>query len=330
MAMADNNHQLFNDNDGGDDEIFVYTGGDQEVPRDVKRVRIAENIDTIPRLVFSQCQQLIEVKGHKKMKKIEEGAFNNCPSLRRVTNMTGVIEIEKFAFYFCQALSDVDFDKLEIIGYRAFDHCYSLRSVNMGSVRRVGECAFLSCHALTDAVFGEKLERTEEHIFNGCYSLRSITIPLKDGLIGEDAFIYCNDLSRVDALDGPIHKTISSLHLKMWRNEMLEEINRINQTLPNIGATKKTQAIQEWIARVLSRMVHYTTEHRILLKETAALLELALWKANLHENMADDAADAQEGVRVTRGHKKRKRKDRCITSGASVVIKNVLPFLALE
>jgi hypothetical protein len=56
------------------------------------------------------------------------------------------------------------------------------------------------------------------------------------------------------------------------------------------------------------------------------LLELALWKANLH----DDVAAAQDGVRVTRGRVKRARKDRCITSGASIVIKNVLPFLALE
>jgi len=47
--MADN--RLLNDNDdngvGGGDDIFVYTGGDQQVPRDVERVRVAENVDTI-------------------------------------------------------------------------------------------------------------------------------------------------------------------------------------------------------------------------------------------------------------------------------------------
>jgi hypothetical protein len=67
----------------------------------------------------------------------------------------------------------------------------------------------------------------------------------------------------------------------------------------------------------------------MLLKEAMTLLELALWKANLHDEAANDA-DAQEGVRVTSGQRKRARKDRCITSGASIVIKNVLPFLALE
>ncbi len=153
LLMADN-HQFLG-NDVGDDDIFVYTGGGQEVPRDVKRVRIAENVDTILAWTFFHCTQLIEVEGHNRIKKIEREAFYYCVSLRRVSKMTGVIEICGYAFYFCQALSDVDFDKLEIIRCRAFDHCSSLRSINISYVRRVEECAFLSCFALTDVVFGE-------------------------------------------------------------------------------------------------------------------------------------------------------------------------------
>jgi len=64
------------------------------------------------------------------------------------------------------------------------------------------------------------------------------------------------------------------------------------------------------------------------LKETITLLELALWKANLDENSG--GLLEQEGVRTTRGQRKRARKERCVTSGASIVIKNVLPFLQLE
>jgi hypothetical protein len=81
--------------------------------------------------------------------------------------------------------------------------------------------------------------------------------------------------------------------------------------------------------RVLDRIEYYKYEHYTLLKEFTTLLELALWKANLDENVVEDAA-AREAVRLTRGHLKRARKGRCITSGASVVIKNVLPFLKLE
>ena len=324
--MADN--QLLNGVGGGDD-IFVYTGGEQEVPRDVKRVRIAEDVDTIPAGTFRDCAQLIEVEGHNKLKKIERGAFHRCIRLRRVSKMECVTEIEKYAFSICHALSELDFDKLEIIGYNAFALCISLRSIDMPSIRRVGNGAFVRCPALTDAVFGKDLERIEGGAFNRS-SLRRIAIPLKDNLIiYYGAFACCENLSKVDTVVGGIHKTISSLHLKPWRNEMKDEIDRINQTLPN--TLQKAAAIQRWIARVLDRMEHYKSEHQTLLKEAMTLLELALWKANLRENDANDTAASQEGgTRMTRGQRKRKRKGRCITSGASIVIKNVLPFLALE
>ena len=67
--MADN--QLLEEVDVGGDDIFVYTGGRQRLPFpfDVKRVRIAENVDTIPAMTFELCAQLIEVEGHGGVKK---------------------------------------------------------------------------------------------------------------------------------------------------------------------------------------------------------------------------------------------------------------------
>jgi hypothetical protein len=108
----------------------VYTGGGQRVPRDVKRVGISENIDTIPARAFQGCTQLIEVEGHNRLRKVEQFAFNKCPRLRRVTKMTGLIEIEDYAFCGCRAVSELEFDKLEIIGGYAFFWCSSLRSIH--------------------------------------------------------------------------------------------------------------------------------------------------------------------------------------------------------
>ena len=78
---------------------------------------------------------------------------------------------------------------------------------------------------------------------------------------------------------------------------------------------------------VTRRLNHYKDEHKALLKEAATLLELALWKANLDHNEGGQLD--REGVRTTRGSRKRARKEICVTSGASIVIKNVLPFLQL-
>ncbi len=313
---------LLNDDDD-DSDIFVYTGG--RAPRDVRRVRIAENVDTIPQQAFYECGQLIEVEGHYRIKKIEKYAFNCCYSLRRLTKMGGVTEIGHRAFYGCDALSDLDFDKLEIIGDGAFIRCISLKSINLPSVRRVEHGAFFNCTGLTDARFGEDLEGIEGGAFYECTSLRCIAIPLKDSLIVEDsAFNVCGNLSRVDLVGGT-YKAISFLQLESWRNEMNEEIDRINQTLPDTYTVEKAAAIQRWIRSVLDKMEHYKAEHQELLKDAMTLLELALWKANLDENNVD-----LEGVRVTRRQVKRARKERCITSGAGIIIKNVLPFLELD
>ncbi len=109
---------------------------------------------------------------------------------------------------------------------------------------------------------------------------------------------------------------------------MNDEINRINQTLPGTRSAEKTPSIGQWLDGVLHRIEHYKAEHQILLKEAMTLLELALWKANLDET--ESGVPSREGVRVTRGQVKRARKERCITSGAGIIIKNVLPFLELD
>ena len=74
---------------------------------------------------------------------------------------------------------------------------------------------------------------------------------------------------------------------------------------------------------VIDRMEHYKVEHKLLLKEALTILELALWKANLDENDVNESE-------LTMFQRKRARQECRITSGASIVIKNVLPFLQVD
>ena len=140
-------------------------------------------------------------------------------------------------------------------------------------------------------------------------------------------FNDCPKLTTVDLIGG-IHHTVASLHLESWRSEMNNEIDRINQVLPTftpLHKTHKTGEIQRWIRSTFRQLDHYKAEHHQMLKEATTLLELALWKANLDDNGGGE----REGVRTTRGSRKRARKEISVTSGASIVIKNVLPFLQL-
>ena len=113
---------------------------------------------------------------------------------------------------------------------------------------------------------------------------------------------------------------------------MNEEIDRINETLPNVRAREKTEAILLWIRSILRRFEHYKAEHRQMVKVAMTLLELALWKAKLDDfTIEDDKCSAEEKTA-----KKAKIDDECarrearITSGADIIIKNVLPYLKME
>ena len=111
---------------------------------------------------------------------------------------------------------------------------------------------------------------------------------------------------------------------------MQGEIDSINQTLPNMRANEKTEAIQQWIIRALGKMEHYKNKHQTLLKEAMALLELALWKAKLLDEGEEEKNCVDVVAKKAKIDAEATRKEHRITCGANIVIKNVLPFLALE
>ncbi len=112
---------------------------------------------------------------------------------------------------------------------------------------------------------------------------------------------------------------------------MKEEMDRINQTLPDTQSAAKGAAINQWIESVLRRMEHYKTEHQLLVKEAMTLLELALWKAKLlDEEGRKFEAEEKISQKAKIIDKESARKEYRVICGANIVIKNVLPFLALE
>ena len=310
------------------------------IPLDATRLVV--DMQCIPPTAFAGHPQIVEVICHDRVEKIEEGAFADCPNLRRVV-MPGVKIVERAAFI-CSALEDVECGKLEIIGEFAFGACKSLRSINLPSARIVEEYAFTQCDALTGVIFSSNLDRIDRIAFSKCFSLERITIPLKDGIITADDNVFrgCDNLNQVHLVEGEVHATIASFDSEEWRDDMNREIDSINQILPNASAgnydaeeeewigIEKAQVIRRWIRSVIDKMNHYKAEHQRLLNEAATLLELAMWKANLDDNNGGRTMSMREGVRTTRGSVKRARRELCVTSGASIVIKNVLPFLELK
>jgi len=112
---------------------------------------------------------------------------------------------------------------------------------------------------------------------------------------------------------------------------MRRDINQINRTLPRIPSAQKTAVIKWWLQAVRSRFEHYKAEHIKVLKEATVLLELALWKAKLDDDDNKGGGDSLEApTKKVKINVECTRNERRVTSGANIVIKNVLPFLALK
>ena len=117
---------------------------------------------------------------------------------------------------------------------------------------------------------------------------------------------------------------------------MVEEIQRINQILPSNDRDEKCSEIVEWIRSVISKIDHYKAEHRALLREATTLLELVLWKTKLADFTDDDdkkcsvVSVAENTVKKAKIDIEEAKNEARITSGADIIIKNVLPYLKME
>jgi hypothetical protein len=315
-----------------DGDIFLYRGG--RAPLHVTHVRIDESVDVIEEFAFENCHHLVHVETHGGIRRIGDMAFINCYSLRRI-NLKSVVEIGESAFFECENLESVEFgDKLETIERYAFEGRISIKYLKLPSVITIDMQAFCNCKALTDIELSGRLETIETRAFAGCDRLERIAIPLKRGLFVFDDLFFrynqfdnCYRLRTVDLVGGAHTKTVASLHMQCWRNEMQEEINRINQVLPDTLTRHKTDEIRQWMDSVNDKMDHYKAEHCRYVKEGITLLELSLWKAKLDEK-GDNCAEGR--TKKAKIDPDSARKERRITCGADIVIKNVLPFLKLK
>eukprot|EP00985_Skeletonema_marinoi_P018433 scaffold10302_cov80-Skeletonema_marinoi.AAC.2 len=319
-------------NGNGDRDVFVYRGG--RAPRNVTHVRIDKSVEVIEDLAFDGCEHLVQVDTHDGIRKVGRRAFFGCNRLMSI-DLRSVLEIGEEAFEGCENLTDVKFgDKLETIGKWAFYECTSLERLKLPSIITVRSNAFQFCKALSSIEFSERLQKIEPRVFYGCERLQRIAIPLKRDLFPFDPphrqeynqFNRCDLLTTVDLLGGAHNKTIASLHMESWRTEMIEEINRINQVLPNTPANEKTAAIKQWVDSVIDKMDHYKAEHHRYVKEAVTQLELALWKAKLDEK----EENAEGKTKKVKLDSESVRKEKRITCGADTVIRNILPYLQLE
>ncbi len=71
-------------NNNNNNDVFIYTGGDQEVPFDATHAIVDPSVKMITREAFYFRCFLASIDMHDGVKFITEGSFSDCASLRNI------------------------------------------------------------------------------------------------------------------------------------------------------------------------------------------------------------------------------------------------------
>ena len=206
IELSDDGNIVFNKDKT---ELISYSNasGDITIPDGVKKIRDG---------AFENCSGLTSVTLPNSVTSIGNNAFLGCDSLESVhiSDLTAWCNIE-FADYSANPLDNgaklylngspvtdlVIPNGVESINSYAFTGS-GLTSVTIGdSVTSIGNGAFSYCDSLTSVVIPDSVTSIGEGTFRGCSSLSSVAIPDSVTSIGDIAFYGCDSLESVHISD---------------------------------------------------------------------------------------------------------------------------------
>ncbi|MCR4707473.1 MAG: leucine-rich repeat protein, partial [Clostridiales bacterium] len=196
-------------------------------------VSIPDGVTTVGANAFHACTALARVSLPSSLKTLGPSAFDGCPALRTAQLRNTELEtIPSRAFAGCTKLQDFSFpsgldsigdsafsgcqqleremiipDSVESIGSSAFKSCTSLYSVTLPqNLKILGASAFSTCTGLChigiagseENLLPQSLTVINEHTFEDCVSLASLTLPSKLSSLGDFVFSGCSKLVAMD------------------------------------------------------------------------------------------------------------------------------------
>lgn len=149
---------------------------------------------------FYNCPSLSKIEIPDTLTEIYSECFNGAAALKSIKLPAGLKKISEKCFMGAILLDDIDLTNIVGIGENAFAACQSLKKLTTSSVlREINNSAFESDTSLEDI---SALEQTENLtvgicIFQGCRSIKTVTIPATVGEIPEYMFSGCQSLNNI-------------------------------------------------------------------------------------------------------------------------------------
>lgn len=146
-------------------------------------------------------EDILSVTLPSTIKRIGEGAFAECRSLKAVyglENCDEILQVPKYAFYTCHSLESIKLPKnLVYIGEQAFVDCLSLKNIESPlSVKTIDFGAFVGCTDLSKIILTENIVKIHAS-FGLCSSLQDITIPSSVKELHSMSFAGCSKMENI-------------------------------------------------------------------------------------------------------------------------------------
>ncbi len=172
-----------------------------------------KGVTKIGKLAFASCTGLESIDIGVTVRAIEERAFADCTSLKKVY-LNNVETLGNRAFENCTAITELDTgDKLSVVPANAFFGCTAIKNIRFGhAMTKVETAAFKGCVELAEVnAKDSKITGIEASTFEGCTALTTYITSnnLKD--IGDRAFYGCKSLSVFGQPDNEIYSLPSTV-----------------------------------------------------------------------------------------------------------------------
>lgn len=204
---------IFEDGGRGAGELWDETFKGCE---NLKTVRLSSRIKNIREGAFAGCYALKEIDIPKSVEYLGDNAFKNCTSLEKVT-ICGKIQYKKTSmgyysgsgwFANCRNLKTIEFAEDACLLGSYFSNWTGAETIKIpfgsqGSGANPTEfnLYFDGCSSLKSVSIPYGFDYIPNHIFLGCSSLEEVTIPYSVKTIHRDAFEDCN-LTRIKGVMG--------------------------------------------------------------------------------------------------------------------------------
>lgn len=166
-------------------------------------ITIPQSVESMGYDTFKGCTGITMATINGKLTSISDGTFQNCTSLTTVKIADGTTLIGSSMFYGCTALKSVTMpDSVVTIGGSAFYGCQSLTSLRMSAnVTSIGGSAFFNCKGITSVSLPE-IESIGSYAYEGCSSLKTVSLGGYLDKMGYSAFEDCTSLTTVNFAQG--------------------------------------------------------------------------------------------------------------------------------